>query len=149
MKLLKYVITTDSGLTPNPHFDVCSLALCTPNHKNARLQPGDWVIGHSTKSTGCRLVYAMRLTKVLGMNEYFQQCPNKRLDSLGGLERQYGDNMYFQEGGRWLRMPSAEHNHPDSFQQDQGRRVLSNPRGYDEETTGFDVGKVIVLARDA
>ena len=37
MKLLKYVMTSDKGLAPNPYFGVCSLALCTPNHMNARL----------------------------------------------------------------------------------------------------------------
>ena len=37
MKLLKYVMTSDKGLAPNPYFGVCSLALCTPNHRNARL----------------------------------------------------------------------------------------------------------------
>ena len=37
MKLLKYVMTSDKGLAPNPYFGVCSLALCTPNHMNARV----------------------------------------------------------------------------------------------------------------
>lgn len=123
MKLLKYAMTVDSGLAPNPYFRVCSLALCTPNHMNARLEAGDWVIGHSTAATGRRLVYAMHLTRVLGMNEYFQQYPDKRPDPLGTVERQHGDNMYFQEGGRWIRLPSSEHNDPDSFLQDQDRRV--------------------------
>ncbi|WP_155628852.1 Nmad2 family putative nucleotide modification protein [Burkholderia stagnalis] len=55
MKLLKYVMTSDSGLAPNPYFGVCSLALCTPNHMNAKLKPGDWIVGHSCKATGHRL----------------------------------------------------------------------------------------------
>lgn len=54
-KLLKYVMTSDSGLAPNPYFGVCSLALCTPNHMNAKLKPGDWIVGHSCKATGHRL----------------------------------------------------------------------------------------------
>lgn len=123
MKLLKYVMTSDSGLAPNPYFGVCSLALCTPNHMNANLQPGDWVVGHSCKATGRRLVYAMQLTKVLSMDDYFQQFPEKRPDPGGSIEQQYGDNIYFRENGRWLRLPSAEHNSVESFRQDQGRRV--------------------------
>jgi len=123
MKLLKYVMRSDSGLAPNPYFGVCSLALCTPNHMNANLSPGDWVVGHSCKSTGRRLVYAMRLTKVLSMDDYFKAFPDKHPDPCGSIEQQYGDNMYFREAGRWSRLPSAEHNSVGSFQQDQGRRV--------------------------
>lgn len=123
MKLLKYVLTHDSGLAPNPFFGVCSLALCTPNHMNANLTPGDWIVGHTSKSTGRRLVHAMRLMKVLGMDEYFNEFPDKRPNPHGSLEQRHGDNMYFREDGRWLRLPSAEHNSVESFQQDQGRRV--------------------------
>jgi hypothetical protein len=65
----------------------------------------------------------MRLTKVLGMDEYFRNFPDKRPDPRGSVEQQYGDNMYFREDGRWLRVPSAEHNSVESFQQDRGRRV--------------------------
>ncbi|WP_444436508.1 hypothetical protein [Pseudomonas sp. A6] len=120
MRLLKYVMTHDSGLAPNPFFGVCSLALCTPNHRKAKLLPGDWVVGHSSKSTGRRLVYAMQLTKVLSMDEYFKAFPEKRPDPDGSLEQRSGDNLYFRENGRWLRVPSAEHNDVESFRNDQG-----------------------------
>lgn len=123
MKLLKYVMTHDSGLAPNPFFGVCSLALCTPNHVNANLSSGDWIVGHSSKSTGRRLIYAMRLTKVLGMDEYFNDFPEKRPNPHGSIEQRYGDNMYFREDGRWRRLPSAEHNSVESFQKDHGRPV--------------------------
>ncbi|QVI73562.1 hypothetical protein [Pseudomonas syringae] len=123
MKLLKYVLTHDSGLAPNPFFGACSLALCTPNHMNARLSVGDWIVGHTTKATSNRLVYAMKLTKVLSMEDYFVQFPEKHPDPYGSIEQQYGDNMYFREGDRWMRLPSAEHNSVDSFRQDNGRRV--------------------------
>lgn len=65
----------------------------------------------------------MRLTKVLDMDEYFMTFPDKRPNLHGSLEQQLGDNMYFRENGRWLRMLSAEHNSVRSFKQDQGRRV--------------------------
>lgn len=123
MKLLTYIMTHDSGLAPNPFFGVCSLALCTPNHMNARLCVGDWVVGHSSKDSGNRLVYAMKLTKVLSMDEYYVQFPEKHPDPRGTIEQQHGDNMYFREGERWIRLPSAQHNCVGSFRQDQGRRV--------------------------
>lgn len=124
MKLLKYVMTNDSGLAPNPFFGVCSLALCTPNHMNARLEPGDWVVAHSTAATGQKLVYAMRLTKVLDMQAYFANFPQKRPVPTGTYEQQCGDNLYFREGDRWARIPSAEHNSVDCFVADQGRPVF-------------------------
>lgn len=123
MKLLKYVITHDSGLAPNPFFGVCSLALCTPNHMDARLSEGDWIVGHSTKATNNRLVYAMQLTKVLSMDDYFMQFPDKHPAPNGSVEQQSGDNIYFRRDGRWMRLPSAGHNDVESFQQDKGKRV--------------------------
>ena len=41
------------------------------------------------------------------------------------------------------------HTHAAFDQVIRGTRVVSNPRGYDEESTGFDAGKVIVLAGNA
>lgn len=123
MKLLKYVMTTDSGLAPNPYFGVCSLALCTPNHMNARLDIGDWVVAHSSKSTGQRLVYAMCLTRILDMSAYFAAFPNKRPDPSGSREQQSGDNLYYRDHGRWARLPSAEHNTEECFLHDRNRLV--------------------------
>lgn len=123
MKLLKYVMTHDSGLAPNPFFEVCSLALCTPNHMNARLNPDDWIVGHSSKTTGNRLVYAMKLTQVLSMDEYFKLFPQKHPDPYGSIEQQYGDNMYFRENNLWRRSPSAQHNRVENFEHDQDRRI--------------------------
>ncbi|NPT61648.1 Nmad2 family putative nucleotide modification protein [Paraburkholderia elongata] len=124
MKLLKYVMTSDTGLAPNPYFDICSLALCTPNHMNARLRPGDWVVGHSCKATGNHLIYAMRLTKVLDMDRYFREYPQKRPVLNGEPEQRYGDNLYFREGAHWRRVPSPGHNSVDSFAQDRGKLVF-------------------------
>lgn len=86
MKLLKYVMTTDAGLAPNPYGHVCTLALCTPNHSNSRLNVGDWIVGHSDKRWGRKLIYAMKVTHILSMEEYFNECPDKRPDwkSLNG-----------------------------------------------------------------
>ncbi len=124
MKLLKYVMTTDSGLAPNPFFGVCSLALCTPNHMNAKLEVGDWVVGHSSRKQGNKLVYAMRLTKILDMPSYFAAFPEKRPNPTGSLVEQCGDNLCDYQGGQWTRLPSACHNNVDIFKQDQGHPVF-------------------------
>ncbi|SBP86569.1 hypothetical protein THIARS_40198 [Thiomonas delicata] len=40
----------------------------------------------------------------------------------------------------------CSHTHVAFDQNIHGTRVVSNPRGYDEKSTEFDAGKVIVLA---
>jgi hypothetical protein len=124
MKLLKYVMTNDRGLAPNPFFGICSLALCTPNHMNAKLEVGDWIVGHSSRQQGRRLIYAMQVTRVLDMPTYFAEFPKKHPNPFGTREEQVGDNIYNHEGGRWTRLPSACHNTPKQFRQDQGRPVF-------------------------
>jgi hypothetical protein len=90
---------------------------------NARLEPGDWVIAHSSKAEGFRLVYAMRLTKVLDMPSYFASFPEKRPDPHGTYEQQCGDNLYYREEDNWVRLPSAEHNTRKDFIKDRGHPV--------------------------
>ena len=124
MKLLSYVMTSDTGLAPNPYWGICSLALCTPNHMNAQLKPDDWVVGHSTVATGHRLIYAMRLTKVLDMTTYFHEYKQKRPVLDGTPEQRCGDNFHYFENGQWKYIPSALHCCEEEFEQDQGRQVF-------------------------
>lgn len=124
MKLLKYVMTSDSGLAPNPYHGICSLALCTPNHMRARLDVGDWIVGHSSSVTGRKLIHAMRITRILTMPEYFEGFPQKRPNPGGTRAEQCGDNLYYLEGSRWRRLPSSGHNHIGLFRQDQGSPVF-------------------------
>ena len=146
MKLLKYVMTSDAGLAPNPYFGICSLALCTPNHMNARVCVGDWIVGHSCRATGNKLIYAMRVTKILTMPEYFSGYPVKRPNPDGDAVERCGDNFYDNSSGKWHRLPSACHNEVGLFIQDQGRPVFLSEGeenywyfgGIDEpETRGF------------
>ena len=123
MKLLRYIVRYDRGLAPNPYFGVCSLALCTPNHMNAKLGRGDWILGRAPRKGGNRLVYAMRITNVLDMNDYFDQFPSKRPDPAGTFEQRRGDNIYYSRDGQWRRAPSLEHNTVENFRQDCGRTV--------------------------
>ena len=50
---------------------------------------------------GNRLVYAMRITNVLDMNDYFDQFPSKRPDPAGTFEQRRGDNIYYSRDGQW------------------------------------------------
>jgi hypothetical protein len=129
MKICSYVIKTDTGLAPNPFWGFCSLALCTPNHQNARLCPGDWIVGNSSVSDGQRLVYAMRIDEVLVFDSYFRdpRFKQKRPKPQGTLEEQSGDNFYFHENGTLKRLPSRFHNGQSFFYKDLGKNLSGRP----------------------
>jgi hypothetical protein len=129
MKLCSYVIKGDTGLAPNPFHGYCTNALCTPSHMNARLVPGDWLMGNSPKADGNRLVYAMRISEVLHMNDYFHdpRFQKKKQEPLGKKEEQCGDNFYYRKNGDWKRLPSRFHNNPTLFVQDVGKNRTGRP----------------------
>lgn len=120
MKLGSHVVTDDTGLAPNPFHGYCTTALCTPSHRKARLEAGDWLIGHSRKSEGNQLVYAMRIAEVHSMDGYFHdpRFQRKKPNPLGAPEEQCGDNLYYRKEGRWMRLPSRFHNACGNFLKD-------------------------------
>ncbi len=127
MKLYSHVIKHDTGLAPNPFHGYCTSALCTPSHKNARLKKGDWLIGNSPRKDGNRLVYAMRISEVLSMNQYFHdgRFERKKPKPEGAPEEQCGDNIYYQDKeAQWRRLPSRFHDNPESLRQDPGHPVF-------------------------
>jgi hypothetical protein len=66
----------------------------------------------------------MRLTRVIDMDQYFREYPQKRPVLNGDPEQRCGDNLYFREGSHWRRVPSGGHNSVDLFAQDQGKPVF-------------------------
>jgi hypothetical protein len=129
MKICSYVIKADTGLAPNPFWRFCSLAVCTPNHQNARLFPGDWIVGNSPVSDGQRLVYAMRVDEVLDFDSYFRDLrfEKKKPNPRGKPVAQAGDNFYFRENGIWKRLPSRFHNGQSYFYRDLGMDLSGRP----------------------
>jgi Nucleotide modification associated domain 2/Nucleotide modification associated domain 3 len=94
---------------------------------NAQLKKGDWLIGNSPKKDGNRLVYAMRISDVLSMNQYFhnKQFEAKKPKPDGTLIEQCGDNIYYQRGvNQWTRLPSPFHNSRKNFEKDVGHHVF-------------------------
>ncbi len=59
MRLVSYILTSDTGFAPNPFFRYCTLACCKPQIRRSA-EPGDWIVGISRKADGNRIVYAMR-----------------------------------------------------------------------------------------
>lgn len=124
MRVFSYVVVSDSGFAPNPFHGVCTLACCKPAIRR-HAQVGDLIVGLSTRCE--RVVYAMRVSRVLGFDEYWNDSlglakrPNRA--SSSARERR-GDNIYepLPEGG-YRQLPS-QHSARDVQRDLSGRRVL-------------------------
>lgn len=96
MAIYSYIVTHDTGFSPNPFWGYCTLACCKPAIRRTA-QAGDWVVGLTRKSHGNRMVYAMEVSEVLAYDRYFgdgrfqQKKPN--FDSTK-IVRRCGDNIY-------------------------------------------------------
>ncbi len=97
---------------------------------NAGLKIGDWLVGNSSRQDGNRLVYAMRISDMPSVNEYFldKRFEAKKPKVDGTPEEQCGDNIYYlDERGRWKRLPSVFHNDQKSFLKDIGSKPAGSP----------------------
>ena len=105
MKVCAYVMTHDMGLAPNPFHEACTLAVCTPNHRRANLELGDYIIGVAgvglckklkPPSDPWRLIYAMRVDKVMLLDDYYNSAEYilKIPKLIGSRKEMCGDNFY-------------------------------------------------------
>jgi hypothetical protein len=103
MRLFTYTIRVDDGAAPNPFGGLCTLTICKPGiRRNAQVD--DWIAGFGSKHAPSgdlsgRLVYAMRVTRVLSMEEYDRlalTCWPLKLPDFGSrdLTRRLGDCIY-------------------------------------------------------
>jgi hypothetical protein len=112
MRLCSYTMTFDTGFAPNPFFRYCTVAVCTPNHLGIQLEPGDWILGHTTAAQGHRLVYAMEVSEILCFDQYHNDPRfEKKKPRFGGNWREAcGDNIYCKGiRGAWKQGPSLFH----------------------------------------
>jgi len=89
--LFSYILTIDSGFSPNPFGGICTLASSVPSiRRNANL--GDWIIGTSPSPDKGRLVFAMRVDRGLTFEMYwdFPEYECKKPNKNNGC----GDNIY-------------------------------------------------------
>ena len=102
-RLFTYIIPIDDGAAPNPFWGICTLNICKPGIRRVA-QETDWVAGFGSKKAPSgnlsgKLVYAMKITKVLLMRDYdaFAQasCPRKipHFSSTDSNDR-LGDAIY-------------------------------------------------------
>lgn len=112
LKICTYVMTNDTGLAPNPFWDVCTLAICTPNHRGAKLDIGDWIAGFLSRTRGGGLVYAMRVDEILNFDDYYrdERYRKKKPTKSGPWPKPVGDNMYYlDERHHWRQHPTNFH----------------------------------------
>ena len=121
MRLCSYIVKRDAGLAPNPFWEYCTLAVCTPNHMGIKLEEGDWIVGFLNKKRSNRLLYAMRVRDILDFTTYYKDSrfTNKIPDVNGSWRRRCGDNFYFKNSaGKWERHPTMFHRTKAHFEQD-------------------------------
>ncbi|MDT0498150.1 hypothetical protein RM530_12350 [Algiphilus sp. W345] len=96
MKLFSYVVTHDTGFSPNPFWGCCTLANCKPAIRRAA-QVGDWIVGLSPKASGNRVVFGMKVDEIIDYASYFrdQRFSDKIPDyTRGEVVWKAGDNIY-------------------------------------------------------
>ena len=109
MAIYSYIVTHDTGFSPNPFWGYGTLACCKPViRRTARV--GDWVVGLTPKSRGNRMVYAMEVTEVLGYDRYFDDArfqAKKPVFDTEGVAGKCGDNIYKPgSGGSYIQLRS-------------------------------------------
>lgn len=122
-RLYSYIITHDTGFSPNPFRGYCTLANCKPAIRRTA-QVGDWIVGLSPKARGNRVVYAMRVEEVMEFAEYFRdpRFAAKKPDyTTGRAVDRRGDNIYepLRNGG--FRQLHSRHSNGD--QEDPKNKV--------------------------
>ena len=71
MKLYSYIVTHDTGFSPNPFWGHCTLADCKPTiRRTAKI--GDWIVGLSSKTKGNTIIYAMCVEEILHYDQYYR-----------------------------------------------------------------------------
>lgn len=139
MEYYSYVVSRDFGFAPNPFCGFCTLATCKPNIRK-KAEIGDWIFGisPSIKKEGNRLVFAMKVSKKITYNEYWEseEYQSKKPVMNGSLKQMYGDNIYFKnpKDGIWF-----QENSHHSFQNGS-----INNRNLVRDTKG----KYVLIAED-
>lgn len=132
MKLFSYIVTHDTGFSPNPFWGCCTLADCKPAIRRTA-EVDDWIVGLSPKDRGNRVVFAMEVDEILDYASYFRdgRFANKIPDyTKGEVVWKAGDNIYKP-------LPDGE------FQ--QLKSMHSNGDEENPKTKAHDLGGVNVL----
>ena len=125
MKLSAYILSVDSGFSPNPYGRRCTLACCKPTiRRNAEV--GDIIVGTGSVASGRsgKLIYAMRVGEVLPFQTYWERYPSKRPSSRTPISKR-GDNIWHTDStGAWRGVPGALHDDSQRERDLRGENAL-------------------------
>jgi Nucleotide modification associated domain 2 len=125
MKLSAYIVSVDSGFSPNPFGQSCTLACCKPTiRRNA--EEGDIVVGCGSVRCGLsgRLIYAMCVGKILPLQDYWDSYPSKRPSARTPVTRR-GDAVWHRDSsGTWRGVRGALHDHRHRERDLRGENAL-------------------------
>lgn len=126
--LFSYIVKTDSGFCPNPYGGICTLACCKPRIRY-KAKIGDWVIGTILVPKGVKLIYAMKISRALTFDlywnypEYEGKKPNKN--------NVRGDNIYkYGESSELIQLPNRSHSDKHFETDTSVNRVLISKEFY-------------------
>ena len=133
MRIFSYVITHDTGFSPNPFWGYCTLADCKPKIRRTA-EVGDWIVGLSPKADGNRVIYAMQVDEILQHKGYYRdkrfaaKIPDFR---KGKIVHKCGDNIYRPLPNGGFRQLQSMHSH--------NRGPEENPKTKDHDLGGINV----------
>jgi hypothetical protein len=111
-----YVVARDYGFAPNPFYGFLTLATCKQQiRKHAKV--GDFIIGHSSKEQGYKLIYMAKVSEVITFDEYWNnpKFDRKKPVMNGSFKKLYGDNIYHHlPNGSWMQEDSHHSNEDGS-----------------------------------
>ncbi|MBI1881291.1 MAG: hypothetical protein HYR94_24180 [Chloroflexi bacterium] len=118
-KLYSYCVRNDAGAAPNPFWGICTLVICKPVIRRSA-QVGDWIVGLGSVNSSIgdvsdKVVYAMKVTSKMTMEEYDQFCQEeypKKLPNWRGRDYRLrvGDCVYDFSHGHPPKLRLSVHN---------------------------------------
>ena len=138
MRLFSYCIPIDEGGAPNPFYEVCTLTICKPVIRRIA-KIGDWIVGVGSKNVNGKdfsgkIVYAMKITKTMTLEEYEEHCkihlPNKIPDiNHRDYSRKVGDCIYSYQNDEIVQLPGV-HNLLNRDTDLNGKKALLSKHFY-------------------
>jgi hypothetical protein len=122
-RLYSYIVSHDTGFSPNPFWGMCTLACCKPRIRQSVLKhlqdnpdEHNWIIGLSPKNyeLGNDIIYIMQVDGAMTFPDYFEKHPEKRPDySRSDIVQRCGDNIYQPlNNGSFNQLRSTHSEHP-------------------------------------
>ena len=139
MNLYSYCLKHDMGSAPNPYWGICTLVICKPAIRRTAII-GDWVLGFGSKNSpigdiSSKLVYAMKVTDVMTLQDYDQFCRTKHKRKIPDLQsndyrRWVGDCQYDYSKGLEPKIRPGVHNELNRKRDLSGKNALLSDHFY-------------------